>query len=168
MFRRHMTDANYSCYWALISQPFRHVVIYSTFESAKIQFKFCTEWQQIDSFSESICSIVHTDTSQCSRFFSMFLRRFLSFRNNRNNIPLLRFLPAQTDMVVCHSCRNFNKIIALCSGMFLYSHLFTCFCTGSTDFRSNCCVQVTSAFKSFRFLSSFKMAASTARLLKVD
>ena len=72
-------------------------------------------------------------------------------------IPLQRFLLAQYDTVVCHSWSNFNKIIAFCSGTVLCSHLFTCFCTGSTDFRWNCCVQVTSAFRSFRSLSSFKM-----------
>jgi len=79
-----------------------------------------------------------------------------------NNLPLVRFRQGQTDMVVYHSWRNFNEIIALCSGIILCSHLFTWFCTGSTDFKSTGCVQATSAFRSLWSLSSFKMAASTS------
>jgi len=105
--------------------------------------------------------LVHTDTSQCSQFSSRFLRRFCFLPNNRSHLPLLRFLPAQNDTVVCHSRRYFNKIIALCSGIILCSHLFTYVGKGSTDFRSNCCVQLTSAFRSFWSLSVFKMAAPT-------
>jgi len=79
-----------------------------------------------------------------------------------NQLPLARFLLAQTDMVVCHSWRNFNNAVALCSGIILCSHLFTCFCMGSTDFRSTGYVEVVSAFRSFRSLSGFKMAAPTS------
>ena len=53
-----------------------------------------------------------------------------------NHLPLLRFLLAQNDIVVCHPGRNFNKIMTFSSGIILCSHLFTCFCTSSTDFRS--------------------------------
>ena len=46
-----------------------------------------------------------------------------------------------------------------------FAHLFTCFCMGSTDFRSTGCVEVTSAFRSFHWkfqsLSSFKMVVPT-------
>jgi len=103
----------------------------------------------------------HTDTSQCSRFSSRFLQRFRFLRNN--HLPRLRFLPAQTEMVICHSWPNSNKIIAICSGIIICSHLFTCFCTRSTGFRSDCCVRSTSALRSFRSLSSFKMAACIGR-----
>jgi len=83
------------------------------------------------------------------------------YLSHLNHFPLVRFLLAQTDMVVCHSWRNFNNTVALSSGIIICPHLFTCFCTGSTDFRSTGCVEVTSAFRSFRSLSSFKMAAFT-------
>ena len=67
-----------------------------------------------------------------------------------NDLPLLGFLLAQDDMVVCHSWRNFNKIIPFSSGIILCSHLFTCFCMGSTDFRSTRYAQVMPPFRSFR------------------
>jgi len=60
-----------------------------------------------------------------------------------------------------HSWPNFNKIMPFSSGIIICSHLFTCFCTGSIDFRSTGYAQVRSAFRSFRSLSSFKMAAPT-------
>jgi len=80
-----------------------------------------------------------------------------------NHLTLVGFLLAQTDMVVCHSWRNFTNAVALCSGIILWlcSHLFTSSCMGSTDFRSTGCVEVKSAFRSFRSLSSFKVAAPT-------
>jgi len=77
------------------------------------------------------------------------------------HLPLVRFLLAQTDMVVYNSTHNFNKIMPFSSGIILCSHLFTCFCKGSTEFRSTEYTQVTSAFRSFRSLSSFKMVAPT-------
>jgi len=55
---------------------------------------------------------------------------------------------------VYHSWRNFSKIMPFGSS-------FTCFCTGSTDFRSTGYAQLTSAFRSFWSLSSFKIAAHT-------
>jgi len=64
---------------------------------------------------------------------------------------------------LCHSWCNFDNAVALCSGIILCSHLFTCFFTGSTYFRSTGCVEVTSAFRNFRSLSSFKMAAPTGQ-----
>ena len=79
----------------------------------------------------------------------------VNFWATLNHLPVVSFLLAQTDMAVCHSWRNFNKIMPFSSGIILCSHLFMCFCTGSTDLCSNGCVQVTSAFRSFRSLSSF-------------
>ena len=99
---------------------------------------------------------------------SRFLPQFRFLWNNRNHLPLLRFLPAQTDRTACHSWPNFNKIFALYSGIILCSHLFTCFCANSTDFRSNCCAQVTSSFRSFRSLSSFKMSAPIGRFISIS
>jgi len=77
-----------------------------------------------------------------------------------NHLPLIRFLLTQIDTVVCHLWHNFNMITAIYSGIILCSCLFTCFCTGSTDFRSTGYAEVKSAFRTFLSLSSFKMAVS--------
>jgi len=69
----------------------------------------------------------------------------------------------QIDSNQYHSCHNFNKVIAFCSGVIPGQHLFTCFCTGSTDFRLNCWVQVTSSSRSFRCPYSLNMMESTGR-----
>ena len=71
-------------------------------------------------------------------------------------------------MAVCDSWRNFNKIIALCSGIIICSHSFTCFCTSLTESRWDSRVQETSAFRSFRFPSSFKMSAPTEHLKSIN
>jgi len=46
-----------------------------------------------------------------------------------NHLPLVRFLPAQNDMVVCHSWRKVNKIMPFSYEIIICSHLFICFCT---------------------------------------
>ena len=93
-------------------------------------------------------------------FFLAFLfRRFRFLRNDLNPLHLVMVLQDQIDMAECQLWCRFSEITTFYSGIILSKHLIICFEMGYTDFRSNWLVQVTSAFRSFRSASSFKMAA---------